>query len=69
MPAEPSVLMSVPPSLTRSRTSAPLNLVRRLFRTRFGGEFDIGRTIPYVLQNAPCTVWIVREPMPEEASQ
>jgi nucleotide-binding universal stress UspA family protein len=38
------------------------------FRTRFGGEFAIGRTIPYVLQNAPCTVWIVREPMPEETS-
>jgi nucleotide-binding universal stress UspA family protein len=37
------------------------------FRTRFGGEFAIGRTIPYVLQNAPCAVWVVREPM-EEAS-
>ena len=37
MPAEPSVLMSVPQSLTRSRTSAPLDLLRRLFRTRFGG--------------------------------
>ena len=36
------------------------------FRTRFGGEFAIGRTIPYVLQNAPCAVWVVREPMPEE---
>jgi nucleotide-binding universal stress UspA family protein len=38
------------------------------FRTRFGGDFAIGRTIPYVLQNAPCTVWVVREPMPEEPS-
>ena len=38
------------------------------FRTRFGGDFAIGRTIPYVLQNAPCTVWVVREPMSEEAS-
>lgn len=38
------------------------------FRTRFGGEFAIGRTIPYVLQNAPCTVWVVREPMSEESS-
>ena len=26
----------------------------------------IGRTIPYVLKNAPCAVWVVREPMPEE---
>ena len=38
------------------------------FRTRFGGDFAIGRTIPYVLQNAPCAVWVVREPMPEEPS-
>ena len=38
------------------------------FRTRFGGEFAIGRTIPYVLQNAPCAVWVVREPMTEEPS-
>ena len=37
------------------------------FRTRFGGDFAIGRTIPYVLQNAPCTVWVVREPMSEES--
>ena len=37
MSAEPSVLMSVPQSLTRSRASAPLDLLRRLFRTRFGG--------------------------------
>jgi nucleotide-binding universal stress UspA family protein len=36
------------------------------FRTRFGGDFAIGRTIPYVLQNAPCAVWVVREPMSEE---
>jgi nucleotide-binding universal stress UspA family protein len=38
------------------------------FRTRFGGDFAVGRTIPYVLQNAPCAVWVVREPMSEEAS-
>ena len=38
------------------------------YRTRFGGEFAIGRTIPYVLQNAPCAVWVVREPMTEESS-
>ena len=37
------------------------------YRKRFGGEFAIGRTIPYVLQNAPCAVWVVRDPMPEEA--
>jgi nucleotide-binding universal stress UspA family protein len=38
------------------------------YRKRFGGEFAIGRTIPYILQNAPCAVWVVREPMSEEAS-
>ncbi len=38
------------------------------YRKRFGGEFAIGRTIPYVLQNAPCAVWVVREPMLEESS-
>jgi nucleotide-binding universal stress UspA family protein len=35
------------------------------YRKRFGGEFAIGRTIPYILQNAPCSVWVVREPMNE----
>jgi nucleotide-binding universal stress UspA family protein len=38
------------------------------YRKRFGGDFAIGRTIPYVLKNAPCAVWVVREPMPEEAA-
>jgi nucleotide-binding universal stress UspA family protein len=38
------------------------------YRTRFGGDFAIGRAIPYVLKNSPCEVWVVREPMPEESS-
>lgn len=38
------------------------------YRRRFGGDFAIGRTIPYVLKNAPCAVWVVREPMPEETA-
>jgi len=38
------------------------------YRKRFGGDFAIGRTVPYVLKNAPCAVWLVREPMPEEAT-
>jgi nucleotide-binding universal stress UspA family protein len=37
------------------------------YRKRFGGEFAIGRTIPYVLQNAPCAVWVVRDPISEES--
>jgi nucleotide-binding universal stress UspA family protein len=36
------------------------------YRKRFGGDFAIGRTIPYVLKHAPCSVWVIREPMPEE---
>jgi nucleotide-binding universal stress UspA family protein len=38
------------------------------YRRRFGGDFAIGRTIPYVLKNAPCAVWIVREPILEESA-
>jgi nucleotide-binding universal stress UspA family protein len=34
------------------------------YRKRFGGDFAIGGTIPYVFQNAPCQVIVVREPMP-----
>jgi nucleotide-binding universal stress UspA family protein len=37
------------------------------YRTRFGGDFAIGRAIPYALKNAPCAVWVVREPMGEES--
>ena len=33
------------------------------YRVRFGGEFAIGRTIPYVFKNAPCRVFVVREPV------
>lgn len=47
---------------------ADLLVLGLAYRRRFGGDFAIGRTIPYVLKNAPCAVWIVREPMPEEAS-
>jgi nucleotide-binding universal stress UspA family protein len=36
------------------------------FKRRFGGDFAIGGTIPYILRNAPCAVWVVREAMPEE---
>jgi nucleotide-binding universal stress UspA family protein len=33
------------------------------FRKRFGGDFAIGSTIPYVFQNASCAVIVVREPV------
>ena len=33
------------------------------YRKKFGGDFAIGRTVPYVLQNAPGSVIVVREPI------
>jgi nucleotide-binding universal stress UspA family protein len=47
---------------------ADLLVVGLAYRTKFGGDFAIGRTIPYVLKNAPCAVWVVREPIQEESS-
>jgi nucleotide-binding universal stress UspA family protein len=46
--------------------AADLLIVGLPYRTRFGGEFAIGRTVPYVLQNAPSAVWVVRDPISEE---
>lgn len=45
---------------------ADLVLVGLSYRKRYGGDFAIGRTIPYVLKHAPCEVWVVREPIPSE---
>ncbi len=33
------------------------------YRKRFGGDFAIGTTVPYVFQNAPCAVMVIREPV------
>jgi nucleotide-binding universal stress UspA family protein len=30
------------------------------------GEFNLGRTAPYVLRHAPCAVWLYSEPPPKE---
>jgi nucleotide-binding universal stress UspA family protein len=38
------------------------------YRKRFGGDFAIGGTIPYVFQNAPFQVIVAREPMPAAAN-
>ena len=46
--------------------SADLLVVSLPYRKRFGGEFAIGRTVPYVLKHSQCAVWVVREPMGEE---
>jgi nucleotide-binding universal stress UspA family protein len=44
---------------------ADLMLLGLPYRTRLGGDFEIGRTIPYVFQNAPCRVLVVRESVVE----
>jgi nucleotide-binding universal stress UspA family protein len=46
--------------------SADLLVLGLPYRKKLGGDFAIGRTVPYVLKNAPCAVWVAREPMPEE---
>lgn len=48
--------------------SADLLVVGLAYRKRFGGDFVMGRTVPYLLKNAPCAVWVVRDPIVEEAS-
>jgi nucleotide-binding universal stress UspA family protein len=47
--------------------NADLLILGLPYRTRFGGDFATGRAVPYALKNAPCTVWVVREPMGEES--
>jgi nucleotide-binding universal stress UspA family protein len=52
-----------------SERDADLLVVGLPYRKRFGGDFAIGRTIPYVLKHAPCEVWVVREPIPADPGQ
>ncbi len=33
------------------------------YKVRFGGDFALGLTIPYVFKNAPCRVFVIREPV------
>ena len=49
-----------------SERGADLLIVGLPYRKRFGGDFAIGKTIPYVLKNAPCAAWVVRDPIREE---
>jgi nucleotide-binding universal stress UspA family protein len=65
--------LSVQPSLLRARDvgaalvdeavelSADALIIGLPYRKRFGGDFALGRTLPYVLQNAPCEVVVIRE--------
>jgi nucleotide-binding universal stress UspA family protein len=50
-----------------SERGADLLVLGLPYKKRFGGDFAIGRTVPYVLKNAPCTVMVIREPMTEES--
>ncbi len=36
------------------------------YRTRFGGDFAMGHVVPYVLENAPMAVLVVRGAIPAE---
>jgi len=39
------------------------------YRQRFGGDFAIGDSIPYIFQNAPCEVIVVREAVASSADR
>jgi nucleotide-binding universal stress UspA family protein len=39
------------------------------YAVRFGGDFALGRTIPYVFKNAPCRVFVVREPVADSEAR
>lgn len=42
---------------------ADLIIIGLTYKKRFG-EFNLGKTTPYVLKNAPCQVWICRAAQP-----
>jgi nucleotide-binding universal stress UspA family protein len=48
---------------------ADLLVVGLPYRKKFGGDFAIGRTVPYVLQNASCEVLVVREPIASQVAR
>jgi nucleotide-binding universal stress UspA family protein len=48
---------------------ADLMIVGLPYRHRFGGDFAIGDVIPYVFQNASCTVIVARESVAEGSSR
>ncbi len=46
--------------------AADLLILGLPYRTKFGGDFAIGQTVPYALKNAPCAVWVLRQPKGED---
>jgi nucleotide-binding universal stress UspA family protein len=49
--------------------SADAIIVGLPYRQRFGGDFALGDAIPYIFQNAPCQVIVVREPVTTTAER
>ena len=39
------------------------------YRVRFGGDFALSQTVLYVFKNAPCRVFVVREPVARSAER
>ena len=39
------------------------------YRKRFGGDFTLGTVVPYVLENAPCEVILLRETVATSADR
>ena len=50
-----------------SERGADLIVLSLPYRKRFGGDFAMGRTVPYCFKNAPCRVWVIRETPQERA--
>ena len=51
-----------------SERDADVLILSLPYRKRFGGDFAIGRTVPYCFKNAPCAVWVIRQAIPEEGA-
>jgi nucleotide-binding universal stress UspA family protein len=45
--------------------SASLIIMAVNYRNR-KGDFNMGKTVPYVLKNAPCRIWVYREELQKE---
>ncbi len=39
-----------------------------LVRNENKAQSDLGKTVPYVLANAPCRVWLVQDPSPQRVT-
>ena len=48
--------------------AARLIIMAVTYRSR-RGEFNMGRTVPYILKNAPCRVWMFRDELPKNEEE